>query len=76
MAVESSIKQHFNLLTDSDISVETEMVKLDEHFGLSKDEMLELEAEADELLGVFSGIESWDDLVNEQKKITTKYVTS
>jgi hypothetical protein len=38
--------------------------------------MLELEAEADELLGVFSGIESWDDLVNEQKKITTKYVTS
>ena len=39
MAVESSIKQHFNLLTDSDISVETEMVKLDEHFGFTSKEI-------------------------------------
>ena len=60
MAVEASMKHHFYLLTGSDISVVTEIIKLDEHFGLSKDELLELEAEADESLGVVSGIESWD----------------
>tara|TARA_R100000808_G_C2090257_1_gene110932 strand:- start:46 stop:801 length:756 start_codon:yes stop_codon:yes gene_type:complete len=76
MALVSSMKHHFNLLTGSDITVETEMVKLDEHFGLSKDELLDLEAAAERSFSMLSVKETWDALLNNEKKITTKYLIS
>ena len=76
MALEASMKDHFNLLTGSDISVEAEVVKLDEHFGLSKDEVLDLEASGDESLGIVSGTDTWDVLIDNKQRITTKYLSS
>ena len=76
MALEASMKHHFNLLTGSDISLEAEVVKLDGHFGLSKGEILELEATEDESLGIVSGIGSWDDVADNQRRITNKYLSS
>ena len=76
MALVSSMQHHFNLLTGSDITVETEMVKLDEHFGLSKDELLDLEAAAERSFSMLYVKETWDALLNNEKKITTKYLIS
>jgi hypothetical protein len=68
------MKHHFNQLTGSTTSVDAEIVKLDDHFGMTKDEVLNLAD--DESLGFISGDESWKAVVDNQKKITTNYLSS
>ena len=74
LALESSMKHHFNQLTGSTTSVDAEIVKLDDHFGMTKDEVLNLAD--DESLGFISGDQSWKTVVDNQKKITTNYLSS
>jgi hypothetical protein len=74
LALEASMKHHFNQLTGSTTSVDAEIVKLDDHFGMPKDEVLNLAD--DESLGFISGDESWKAVVDNQKKITTNYLSS
>ena len=74
LALEASMKHHFNRLTGSTTSVDAEIVKLDDHFGMPKDEVLNLAD--DESLGFISGDESWKAVVDNQKKVTTNYLSS
>jgi hypothetical protein len=74
LALEASMKDHFNRLTNSTTSLDAEVVKLDGHFGMTKDEVLSLSE--DESVGVISGEDSWESLIDNQKRITTRYLQS
>ena len=75
-ALESSMKHHFNLLTGSTSTVEAEVVKTDDHYGMTAEEVLQLEATESESVGVVAGVGTWELVVSNQQKITTNYLTS
>ena len=75
-ALESSMNYHFNQLTGSRSIVEAELVKTDEHFGMSSDEVLELQDQGGESVGVTNGTETWDSVIGNQQRIMSKYLTS
>ena len=74
LPLEASMKDHFNRLANSTTSVDAEIVKLDGHFGMTKDEVQSLSE--DESIGVISGEDSWESLIDNQKRITTRYLQS
>jgi hypothetical protein len=75
-ALEASMKHHFNLLTGSTAIVEAEVVKTDDHYGVTAEEVLQLQAAEDESVGVVAGVETWKLVVGGHQRITTKYLTS
>jgi hypothetical protein len=75
-ALVSSMNYHFNQLTGSRSIVEAELVKTDEHFGMSSDEVLELQDQGGESVGVTNGTETWDSVIGDQQRIMSKYLTS
>ena len=75
-ALEASMKHHFDLLTGSTAIVDAEVVKTNNHFGLTNEEVLQLSATEDESVGVVAGDDTWQVVVNSQQRITTKYLTS
>ena len=54
---------HFNQLTGSRSIVEAELVKTDEHFGMSSDDVLQLQNQEEESLGVTNGTEPGKQLL-------------
>jgi hypothetical protein len=75
-ALEASMKHHFNLLTGSTAIVKAEVVKTDDHYGVTAEEVLQLQAAEDESVGVVAGVETWKLVVGGHQRITTKYLTS
>ena len=75
-ALEASMKHHFNLLTGSTAIVDAEVVKTNDHFGLTNEEVLQLQTTEDESVGVVAGVDTWQVVVDSQQKITTNYLTS
>ena len=70
------MKHHFNLLTGSTAIVDAEVVKTNDHFGLTNEEVLQLQTTEDESVGVVAGVDTWQAVVDSQQKITTNYLTS
>ena len=75
-ALEASMNYHFNQLTGSSSIVEAELVKTDEHYGMSSGEVLELQDQGGESVGVTNGKETWDSVIGNQQRIMSKYLTS
>jgi hypothetical protein len=75
-ALEASMKYHFNLLTGSTAIVEAEVVKTDDHYGMTAEKVLQLQAMKDESVGVVAGGDTWELVVGDRERITTKYLTS
>ena len=75
-ALESSMNYHFNQLTGSRSIVEAELVKTDEHFGMSSDELLELQNQEGESVGIANGTETWEAVIGNQQRIMSKYLAS
>ena len=75
-ALEASMKHHFNLLTGSTAIVDAEAVKTNEHFGLTNEEVLQLQITEDESVGVVAGVDTWQAVVDSQQSIATNYLTS
>ena len=75
-ALEASMKHHFNLLTGATAIVEAEVVKTDDHYGMTAEEVLQLQATDDESVGVVAGGETWELVVGGHQRVTTKYLTS
>ena len=71
----SVMKDSFREITGADISVDLDIVKTDQLYGLKKDEILEKQKSNPEV-GILSGSETWDVLKNERKKFTYKFVQS
>ena len=71
-----AMNYHFNQLTGSRSIVEAELVKTNEHFGMSSDEVLELQDQGGESVGVTNGTETWDSVIGNQQRIMSKYLTS
>lgn len=71
----SVMKDTFREITGADISVDLDIVKTDQLYGLKKDEILEKQ-KSDPEVGILSGSETWGVLKNEQKKLTTKFIQS
>jgi len=71
----SVMKGAFREITGAEISVDLDIVKTDQLYGLKKDEVLEKQ-KSDPEVGILSGSETWDALKNEQKKLTTKFIKS
>ena len=71
----SVMKDTFREITGADISVDLDIVKTDQLYGLKKDEILEKQ-QSDPEVGILSGSETWDVLKNEQKKFTHKFIQS
>jgi len=70
------MKHHFNLLTGSTAIVEAEVVKTDDHYGMTAEEVLQLEATEGESVGVVAGGDTWELVVDSQQRVSTKYLTS
>jgi hypothetical protein len=75
-ALEASMKYHFNLLTGSTAIVEAEVIKTDDHYGMTAEKVLQLQATKDESVGVVAGGDTWELVVGDRERITTKYLTS
>ena len=71
----SVMKDTFREITGAEISVDLDIVKTDQLYGLKKDEILEKQ-KSDPEAGILSGSETWDALKDEQKKLTTKFIQS
>lgn len=71
----SVMKDTFREITGAEISVDLDIVKTGQLYGLKKDEILEKQA-SDPEVGILSGSETWEALKNEQKKFTTKFIQS
>ena len=71
----SVMKDTFREITGAEISVDLDIVKTDQLYGLKKDEILEKQKSNPEV-GILSGSETWDALKDEQKKLTTKFIQS
>ena len=71
----SVMKDTFREITGADISVDLDIVKTDQLYGLKKYEVLE-QQKADPEVGILSGTETWDALKDEQQKLTTKFMQS
>jgi len=71
----SVMKDTFREITGAEISVDLDIVKTDQLYGLKKDEILEKQ-KSDPEVGILSGSETWGVLKNEQKKLTTKFIQS
>ena len=67
---------HFNQITGSSSIVEAELVKTDEHFGMSSDELLELQNQEGESVGIANGTETWEAVIGNQQRIMSKYLAS
>lgn len=75
-ALEASMNYHFNQITGSSSIVEAELVKTDEHFGMSSGEVLELQAQEGELVGITNGEQTLEAVVGYQQRIMSKYLAS
>ena len=75
-ALEASMNYHFNQITGSSSIVEAELVKTDEHFGMSSDELLELDNQEGESVGIANGTETWEAVIGNQQRIMSKYLGS
>jgi len=75
-ALEASMNYHFNQITGSSSIVEAELVKTDEHFGMSSDEVLELQNQEGESVGIANGTETWEAVIGNQQRIMSKYLAS
>ncbi len=75
-ALEASMNYHFNQLTGSRSIVEAELVKTDEHFGMSSDEVLQLQNQGGESVDVTNGTETWEAAIGYQQRIMSKYLAS
>ena len=75
-ALEASMNYHFNQITGSSSIVEAELVKTDEHFGMSSDELLELQNQEGESVGIANGAGTWEAVVGNQQRIMSKYLPS
>ena len=71
----SVMKDTFSEITGAEISVDLDIVKADQLYGLKKDEILEKQ-KSDPEVGILSGSETWDALKNEQEKLTNKFIQS
>jgi hypothetical protein len=71
----SVMKDTFREINGAEISVDVDIVKTDQLYGLKKDEVLE-QQKADPEVGILRGSESWDDLHQHQQKLTTKFIQS
>ena len=71
----SVMKDSFREITGPEISVDLDIVKTDQLYGLKKDEILEKQ-KSDPEAGILSGSETWDALKNERKKFTYKFIQS
>ena len=75
-ALEASMNYHFNQLNGSRSIVEAELVKTDEHFGMSSDDVLQLQNQEEESVGVTNGTETWKAVIGYQQRIMSKYLAS
>jgi hypothetical protein len=75
-ALEASMNYHFNQITGSSSIVEAELVKTDEHFGMPSDELLELQNQEGESVGIANGTETWEAVIGNQQRIMSKYLGS
>ena len=75
-ALEASMNYHFNQITGSSSIVEAELVKTDEHFGMSSDEVLELQNQEGESVGIANGTETWEAVIGNQQRLMSKYLAS
>lgn len=71
----SVMKDTFREITGAEISVDLDIVKTDQLYGLKKDEILEKQ-KSDPEVGISGGQESWETLVQHQQKLTTKFIQS
>ena len=69
----SVMKDTFREINGAEISVDVDIVKTDQLYGLKKDEVLE-QQKADPEVGILRGAGSWDDLHQHQQKLTTKFI--
>ena len=69
------MKDTFREITGAEISVDLDIVRTDQHFGKTKEAILQ-QQQSDPEVGILSGSETWDALKNEQKKFTTKFIQS
>ena len=71
----SVMKETFWGITAADISVDLDIVKTDQLYGLKKGEVLE-QQKSDSEVGILNGSGTWDAPKNEQKKFTHKFIQS
>jgi len=71
----SVMKDTFKEITGADISVDLDIVRTDQHFGMTKEEILE-QQQSDPEVGISGGQESWETLVQHQQKLTTQFIQS
>ena len=71
----SVMKDSFREITGADISVDLDIVRTDQHFGKTKDEILQ-QQQSDSEVGILEGEESWGTLVQHQQKLTTHFIQS
>lgn len=74
--LEASMNYHFDRITGSSSIVEAELVKTDEHFGMSSDELLELQNQEGESVGITNGEQTLEAVVGYQHRIMSKYLAS
>ena len=71
----SVMKDTFREITGAEISVDLDIVRTDQLYGKTKEEILQQQL-SDPEVGILSGSETWGVLKNEQKKLTTKFIQS
>ena len=69
------MRDGFREITGADISVDLDIVRTDQHFGMTKEEILE-QQQSDPEVGISGGQESWETLVQHQQKSTTQFIQS
>jgi len=69
------MKDTFREITGAEISVDLDIVRTDQLYGKTKEEILQQQL-SDPEVGILSGSETWDVLKNEQKKFTHKFIQS
>ena len=71
----SVMRDGFREITGADISVDLDIVRTDQHFGKTKDDILQ-QQQSDPEVGILEGEESWETLVQHQQKLTTQFIQS
>ena len=69
------MRDSFREVTGADISVDLDIVRTDQHFGKTEDEILQ-QQQSDPEVGILGGKESWETLVQHQQKLTTQFIQS
>ena len=71
----SVMKDTFREITGAEISIDLDIVRTDQLYGKTKEEILQQQL-SDPEVGILSGSETWGVLKNEQKKFTHKFIQS